>query len=340
MNWKSKQKEQHQRKPAIEYHGQVYKTALTFMGNNPKKSDTLRGKETGIFNKNTHMIIVEKKKSKSLIKKITKYASEAYKKVDIVNKEIHKVNLGVFLVMLKYLGFDICGNITAHIVHWFYKSSKYFGKNMRCTITLAATNRKHKLHDSVIEVNGRTYTKHVEAILKNAKNYGFLGISPKLKENIYTQIFMLMVSMPDKKIIVHSISLYRNSDTSTMATHMVALDTNIVDDNFSVRRRNSLFRIINNYNPTVKETSRVDLNREIGERKKHKKRKNKVERQTFAQMLGIKYKKDLKKLELPYVKARITMLAKKFNTKPSRIVAGIKREITSRCNQRKSRAAK
>jgi hypothetical protein len=283
QNYKSANKDQFNRQIATENRGKVYKNIVCFPS--VLAIDTHASFANGILSKKTNIIAIEKVKSR--VKKVSEQLKKHTKKFSIAEKELHSVNLDNYLNNEKvdYLPFDICGNITAQIAKWFFRNQKNFDNNMRFPITIAVNERHRNLRKVVDKVAKQ---KQIEFFVKMLKNNTVftdstgVRLSDKLFGSLANQVYMIVHSMPDKKVNIKSINIYRNSDKSAMAAYMALLDIELSDAKRDIRVYNKFVRIINTYNESVGYNSMAQLKSKAP--KEHKK--------TIVEILGVKNRKD------------------------------------------------
>ena len=131
---------------------------------------------------------------------------------------------------------------------------------------------------------------------------------------------MLKISMPNKDVEINYVSLYNNTEKGKKTgAYMVCIDTIVKNKKTKITayQQNLVHRILEDYNSKVKNTSVVNSTKT----KKSKK-------DTFAKKVEIYTQKDLEKLYNPKTQRKLKKLAKQYNTKVSRIIGGIRREIT------------
>lgn len=230
-NYKSKAKQQFNRSVATENRGVSYRNVVMFPST--LALDMHEGFENGILTKETNIIAVEKLKRRrpTMIKQLRKRTTN----FQVSKSDAHSLKLRKYLGpgdKIDYMPFDICGNFTAKLAGWFYRNQQYFADGMRMSITLAAINRNQKTHDLIKEIAGDGCFKIVHKALKHAlwTAVGGFTMTEGMRENIATQVFLFLCSMPDKHIQVNSISLYSNKDTKEgKFTDMITLDAYVYD---------------------------------------------------------------------------------------------------------------
>jgi len=267
-------------------------------------------------------------KDKQEAKKIDKKSRQMFKKTIIAAQSLHEIKLNKILDegdQIDYFFCDLCGNYTVKNAYWFYKHRHFFADGCRLPLTVQVLHRKTEWHKAILEITkaSKNYIlPDVREMISQAKDIGFFGLSYELILNLSTQLNALFVSLPDKKIVLRSITVYKNSDINTMAKEMAYLDIVLYDKKFDNKTYGKFMNCIKEYQRHTKGT--------ILKKKKRGRKKKVKPVLTYAQRLNISTKRDLRKLELRGVKAAITRLAKQNNTKVSSVIGGIRREVTMR----------
>ena len=314
---KNKKKQEFQRKTTVENRGKTVKTAVGLPSLSAE--DVYQAYNNKLFDQKTYYVAIERKKN--IAKKLPAKLSKIFKNFDIADKSVHKVDLGKYFEekSLEYLALDICGNFSAQIANWLNKSQKYFADKARVSFTFCVNERHKNFHKSIMEITkGNFYKRENDYFPNGLYTYGFY--TDKQKKTIKSQIAMLKISMPNKNVEINYVSLYNNTEKDKKTgAYMVSIDTIITNKKTKITayQQNLVHRILENYNSKVKNTSVVNST------KTKKSKKN-----TFAKQLEIYIKKDLEKLDNPKIQRKLKKLAKQYNTKVSRIIGGIRREIT------------
>ena len=278
-NYESKSKAEFNRRILTENFGKTYKVAVSFPSVEAK--DLHENFETGNYNKGTKVLAIEKLKSRRAdVEKQIKKRTNNFK---ILPKDAHKVNLKDSLKKTEkvdYMGYDICGNFTAQIAGWFYRSQNHFENGMRLGMTLKVDNkRKSQVFDSILEATDDKYFDRVDNYIKADTTYQKMSLpTTTMIESIYSQLYLLIQSMPYKELDIKRIFIYKNYDKSNMAEYMMTLDIYVYDDmrkekhSRNIRKENQLIKIINLYNGKVKsDVSKVSLFETVKKTKKVKK---------------------------------------------------------------------
>lgn len=258
-NYKSRAKQQFSRSVATENRGVSYFNVVLFPST--LALDMHEGFENGILTKKTNIIAVERVRSRrpTMIKQLRKRT----RNFQVAKSNAHALNLRKYLKGEKvdYMPFDICGNFTAKLAGWFYRNQPYFADGMRMSITLAAINRNTKTHNLIKKITDNNCFNFVHKALKSAlwtAVGGFL-LTEEMRENIATQVFLFLCSMPDKHIQVNSISLYSNKGIKKgKFTDMITLDANIYDSPFKNKYRQGIAsKVFSLYNEDACYASKV-----------------------------------------------------------------------------------
>lgn len=314
---KNKKKQEFQRKITVENRGRTVKTAVGLPS--LLAEDVYQAYDNKLFDKKTRYVAIERKKS--IAKKLHEKLSKIFKNFDIVDKSVHKVDLGQYFEekSLEYLALDICGNFSAQIANWLNKSQKYLADNARVSFTFCVNERQKNFHESIMKITkGNFYKRENDYFSNGLYTYGFY--TEKQKKTIKSQIAMLKISMPNKDVEINYVSLYNNTEKGKKTgAYMVCIDTIVKNKKTKITayQQNLVHRILEDYNSKVKNTSVVNSTKT----KKSKK-------DTFAKKVEIYTQKDLEKLYNPKTQRKLKKLAKQYDTKVSRIIGGIKREIT------------
>ena len=314
-----------QRNNAVKNEGTIYKNPA-FITTKDMIDVKQALYETKIINYNSTPMFINYNKDQ--IKKINKKSKKMFRNHFAIDRKLHDVKLARFIEngKLDYFFCDLCGNFTAKNAWWFYKHSNHFSDGCRLPLTIQVLNRKKSWQKAVLSVTENS-KKHllpeVRKMMDMTQDTGFFALSDKLTLNLITQLNALYLSMPDKRIELRSITIYKNSDINYLAKEMAYFDIILYNQKFDRLRYGKFLNCIKNYQRT---TSTVI----IPKRKRRKRKHMQKPLETYAQRLGIRTKRDLKKLQFVGVKAAITRLANKEDTLPGRIIGGIKREITER----------
>jgi hypothetical protein len=320
-NYRSKNKAEMQRNPATDFRGIVSRVC----GCLPSEFalDVHRGFKTGLLDENTSILAWEKEKTRRT--KVARQLAKRTDNYDVIGKNIDNTDLSKWLngKLMDLFLFDICGNFTAQLAKWFFDNQKCFESGMRMPMTLSANIRHKALHESVIKDSKGRYIDVVAKAMKNVvfSGEGMFGLTDAMKENIASQIYMVINSMPSKRIKFNAINVYRNSDKSTMAAYMVVLDTTVYNAKFDVRKFNTLKRVLKGYDKQVNEKSKLYFDRK---RRKTSSKKKKI---AFVDMFNIKSEKDLNKDKT--IEAMFAY-SDKHSIDFNHIVGGIRRSLTIR----------
>ena len=258
-NYKSRQKQQFNRSMSTENRGKVYRNVVCFPST--LALDVHEGFENGILTEDTNIIAVEKVRTRrpAMVRQLKKRTSN----FQVAKSDAFRLKLAKYLKGEKvdYMPFDICGNFTAQLAGWFFRNQPHFANGMRMSLTLAAINRKKKVTDLIKEIAGDSIFKYVHKALKNAlwSSVGGFLITEEMRENIATQVFLFLCSMPDKHIEVNSISLYSNKGKKKgKFTDMVAIDADVYDSPFRNKYRMGVAsKVFHLYNEDACDASKV-----------------------------------------------------------------------------------
>jgi len=259
--YESKQKELFNRQRTTENRGHVYRNTLCFPS--ILALDTHAGFDNGILTaEDTNIIAVERNKTRR--NAVRNQLDKRTNKYQIAGTEAERVKLNKYLKdgeKIDYMPFDICGNFGARIAGWFYRNQKHFADGMRMSVTLTAINRRLETYNEIKQITGDTYIKTAAKAMKNAvfTGIGVFSMTPKMRNHIASQVFMLINSMPNKHIDINNATIYANTDVSALAKHMIVLDTYVYDAESDVKKTNLFHRIIRGYNQKVGYASQVRL---------------------------------------------------------------------------------
>jgi len=281
--YRSKQKQQFCRLHSTENRGKSYHTAFGFPST--MALDFRAAFNNGILTKDANIIAVERVKSRrGTVKRQLNKLTANYQ---IAGTDAERVKLSKYLEVgdqIDYMPYDICGNFTARIAGWFFRNQKRFEDGMRMSITLTAINRKLETYNEIKAVVGDKYRKVVSKALKNAvfSGVGGFSLTSDMRDHIAAQVFLLLCSMPDKQVEINRVSIYANTEVSSMAKHMVVLDTYVHDAEHDVRSSNTLFRIVHRYNHKVCDAYQVALKPKVKKAKAARVRVPKTEKVTLT----------------------------------------------------------
>jgi len=322
-------KQQMQRGFAVENRGEIYNIIGLLTSDNPK-GDLAQGQTTKIFPKTAKVFGIEGIKKRR--DKVAKFLKKQAKNSTFIGKMLHSIDFGKYLddeERLEYLGCDMCGNLTVQTAASFYINQEHFADGMRFPVTIKAVDRKDNVQRAIERVERMDYIKQLEKWFKDTPFTIPFGMSQDLKRNMYTQIYLLIHSMPSKDFIINRIIAYRNSDISSHASYMVFLDIELRDIEVDVRRRNRFERIINVYNSFCP-TSQVTM---FKPKKRGRPKIKRVKREAFHITLGFNKRSDMEKKG---GKSKITKLARTIAKETGRdflevrgsMVAGLNRHFT------------
>jgi len=252
-----------------------------------------------------------------------------------IGVKAHSVKLEKYLdkgEKIDYMPFDICGNFTAWLARWFYLYQEYFANEMRFPITLQIGNKRSQVSvfKAVENATDGEYYNIVEKILRkqNTELYFSNGMPTKTAmESLYSQIYLLYCSMPNKDLIFKSLNIYNNSEIverqdrqrGKLAEDMVLIDIEVKDRENPKNAIGHLRSILNCYNEMTKGENVELKHRE----RKTKKKTNKTPRVVYVKMSDIAKYKTYDNIPTA-IKALITKQAIKNNTDVKMTHAGYK----------------
>jgi hypothetical protein len=235
------------RKIATKNRGKCYKRMVLMPSE--LALDARQAFETGIIDPDTTGILAIEnvpKRRDGMIRRLRKITPNF-----LVSKSVESLNLDKFFPdnQVDYFFLDLCGNMSMKRIATLYRNQDSFADGMRFPITLAVFDRKMK--GFVTDIVGEKRVKKVkkDAIYKAEKTVApFCNITSEVESHIANQIFLLIHSMPSKRVEITKQYVYRNTDKSNMASYMVFLDIILHDCEEDVRKRNLLDEIIHKYN--------------------------------------------------------------------------------------------
>jgi len=325
-------KQTHQRFFAVENRGKVYKNALLLTSTNPD-GDLVQGKKiTGIFNEATRITGVEYHPDfPERRKDVAKFLKNHHKNSHFIGKALHSINFNKLTLkeLMDYLGFDMCGNFTGSLAANLFRHQHCFADGMRFPMTIKAVERKDGLQKAVERVVNMDYTRWLEKKLHGVSFTIPFGMTQDMKRNLYSQLFMIIHSMPSKYINFNRIVVYKNTDANSMASEMAFVDMDVFDSDTDIRTQNRLERILNAYAEICPSRAReVQLYSDA--KKKKKASVKKANTVPFHELLKIRSRADMNK---PINKAKITRLAKKLALETGREVAELRASMVAGLNR-------
>jgi len=278
-NYESKAKDRFNRQIATEFRGKVSNISLCFPS--VKAKDTNLSFETGVYSKDTYLLPVEMMpQRRPIVEKQLLKLTENFS--DVIGVKAHSIKLEKYLdkgEQIDYMPFDICGNYTMQLARWFFLYQDYFAQNMRFPITIQAGNKRafSYVFNAVLLATKGKYFDFVDKLLAKTEFHFANGRpSQTAMESIYSQIYLIYCSMPNKILEFKSLNIYNNSEKvkraegqrGKLAENMVLLDIEVKDR----KCRNKiafgkLKKIVKCYNDTSTK-EKIEL--------KHRVRKNKA----------------------------------------------------------------
>ena len=340
-------KQEMQRRYAVEYRGKIYENVFLLPSDNPD-GDLTQGKQTGIFKAKTRINGVEYHPDYLERRKIVKqFLQKNHANSEFIGRPLHLIKFDKYVDngKIDYFGCDMCGNLTPQLAVNLFRHQNSFADGMRFPVTIKIVNRRDETQEA-IEMIGRGNHNHwLEHQLKGVSFTSHFGMTKDLQKNMYTQIYMLLHSMPSKTFTFHRVIVYKNSDTSNRSSHMVFLEMEINDADEDIRRRNRFERILRVYAglcPSRAKEVQLTKPGKVGRPRLQRPGVKKANTVPFHILLGFKCRKDMEK---PYAKAKMTKLATKLAKETGRdmaelrgsMVAGMNRHWTEVSKSRKNK---
>jgi hypothetical protein len=342
--YKSDAKARFNRNIATEWRGKVYNISPCLPSE--LAIDTQLCFQTGIYSKETYLMPIEMVPyRRPIVDAQVSKLTDNY--CDVIGVKVHAIKLEKYLDLEKegeqidYFPLDICGNIHMQLVRWFFLYQEYFADEMRFPITMQALNKRDGYNfDAVNQATNGKYYDFIDKLTKQqATEFHFANgmPTPTTMESIYSQLYLIYCSMPDKELLFKSVNVYNNADEvereegqkGKLAEDMVLVDVEVKDNEYRNCTLGKLKKVVNCYNKLRPKGEPVILAHKT--RKKREKKGQTQNRVAFVDMFGIKSRKDL---NTDKVYNKILQYSKEHNVQFNHIIGGIERSLTVRAKKK------